>query len=170
MKTEVSISTGKYFPKPFVLLGYIGVLFGAMGLAESVITGIPIILASIFISFNKGTLEIDVINQRLKNYPFLFGLKLGSWVSIKAFKEISVLRINVSDTTYGGRTNKHVTVQNVFFDLYLLDSTHTKKLAIHRSKNYKSAMAVAEMIAGKTNMKVVKYQPPQTDSSRRRRR
>ena len=169
MKTNVHISAGKYFPKPLVLLGYIGVLFGLMGLQESVLTGLAIILVSVFVSFNKGTVEIDVVNQRLKEYPFLFGLKLGIWISIKPYSEIAVLRKNVSETTYGGRTSQYVTDRKVFYDVYLLDSTHTKKLVVKRCKDSESAVEIAKMLASKTDKTITKYNPVRTNSTKRRR-
>ena len=169
MKTNVHISAGKYFPKPLVLLGYIGVLFGLVGLQESVLFGLAIISVSILISFNKGTLEIDVVNERLKEYPFLFGLKLGSWISIKPYTEIAVLRMNVSETTYGGRTAQYVTERKVFFDVCLLDSTHIKRLVIKRCKDSESAKEIAEMLASKINKTFTKYNPVRTNSTKRRR-
>jgi len=140
-----------------------------MGLQESVLTGFVIILASIFISFNKGTIEIDVVNQRLKEYPFLFGLKLGSWISIKTYTEIAVLRTNVSETTYGGRTAQYVTERKVFFDVCLLDPTHIKQLVVKRCKDAESAKEITEMLAPKINMTFIKYSPTRTNSTKRRR-
>jgi hypothetical protein len=169
VKTEIHISTGKYFPKPLVLLGYIGILFGLLGLRESILTGLTISTVSALISFNQGTLVIDVVNQRLKNYPFLFGLKLGSWISIKPYTEIAVLRMNVSERTFGGRTNKSVIDKKVFFDIYLLDSSHTKKLVINRYTDYESAIEVAESLAAQISKRFTKYNPVRTNSTKRRR-
>ena len=169
MDDTLKISTGKFFPKPVVLLGYVGVLFGAFSLMESWVVGLIYITVSVFLSFNTGTLEIDVENQRLRNYPFLFGLKLGSWRTIKEYTEIAVLRSTLSEKTFGGRTSVSVTTTDVVFDICIMDSSHRKKLVIKQFDDKEMAQMELLKLAESLQLTPTKYNPVISQKTRNRR-
>jgi len=169
MNKNLKISTGKYFPRAFVYFGYIGILFGVISFFEAWFVGIGIILISALVSFNIGTLEIDTVNKKVRNYPFFFGLKLGNWSSITEYTEIAVLRKNISETTFGGRTSNSVTTSEVFFDICILNDSHFKKLTIKRFTDKEKANQELNDFATQLGLKVAKYNPVTSQRTKRRR-
>jgi hypothetical protein len=169
MNKNLIISTGKFFPKPMVLLGYIGIVFGVFSLLESWMVGSIYILLSVMLSFNTGSLEIDVENKRLRNYPFLFGLKLGSWSSIKEYTEMAVLRKTISEQTFGGRTSVSVTTKDVVYDICIMDSTHRKKLVIKQFDEKELAQKELLKLSELLELKPTRYNPVVSQKTRSRR-
>ena len=169
MNENLKISTGKFFPKPLVLLGYVGILFGLFSLIESWVIGLVYISISVMLSFNTGTLEIDVEKRRRRNFPFLFGLKLGSWSSIKEYTEIAVLRSTLSEKTFGGRTSVSVTTTDVVFDICIMNSSHRKKLVIKQFDDKELAQNELSQLAKSLQLTATKYNPVVSQKTRSRR-
>ena len=151
------------------MLGYIAIVFGLLSSFESVITAVIIILVGVFLGFSKAILEIEPKSKRLRNYPFLMGLKLGSWSSYKEYNYVSILRRNVSETTFGGRTNKSVTTKDIFFDICLLNDNHRKKLTVKRFKSKEEALNEIERLSTDLGLDVVTYNPVRSTATKRRR-
>lgn len=169
MNENLKISTGNYFPRAFVYLGYVGILFGIINSFESLLLGLPVVFMGAFVSFNFGTLEIDILKKNSRVYPFLFGLKIGGWTSISEFTEIAVLRKNVSEQTFGGRTNKSVVTQDVFYEICMLDAPHRNKFMLKRFKNKEAAEGELSEFATKLDLKIVTYNPMVSPRTARRR-
>ncbi len=158
-----------YFPRGVVYLGYMGIFFGIINALENIWLGAGIMGVSALISFNKSTLEIDVTEKRSRVYPFLFGFKTGSWTSLTEFTEMAVLRKNVSEKTYGGRSSKSVVTKDVFYDICLLNASHRKKFRLKRFHSKETAQEELLVFSNKLKIKSVKYNPVISTRTERRR-
>lgn len=169
MNSNIIIKEGRYYPRQINMLGYIAIVFGLVSSIESIVTGTIIIVIGVFIGFSKAILEIDPELKRIRNYPYMLGLKLGKWSSIKEYTQIGILRKNVSEKTFGGRTNKSVTTHDIYYDITLLNENHRKKISVKRYTSKETAFAELEGFAQDLGVTKTTYNPVISQATKRRR-
>lgn len=151
------------------MLGYIVVLFGIVGVGENIYSGVGFLILGLWFAFTNGVIELDSETKRFRQYPFLFGVKLGRWRSVVEYKDIAVLGSTINETTYGGMTSRSVTTKNKGFEICLLTQSHRKKIVIARFKNKEKAVKMRNEIGECLHLRVTKYNPVISNTTRKRR-
>ena len=169
MKT-LKIKTGLFFPRPFILLAYVGMGFGIYATIFESPLFIVLFLVSTFIAFAPQIVEIDVENKRIRNALSFLSYGAGKWKSYKDYPYISLLSANMVEKTYGGRTLKAVSTKERYYEIYLLGENHLKKILLISQNDKEKAIKDFEFYADKLNLKKVNYKPKLSERSLKRKR
>lgn len=143
-QTTLTIHTGKYFPRPLILIGYITIVFGIVKLFESPILGLPLMIAGSYLSFNLAGFEIE--NGRFRNFFYLLHFKIGKWKT-SDLPNIAILKRKFARRTYGGRTPVSITEKGFVYDIILLSETQETRLKLLRVSNLDKAKKIEDQIA-----------------------
>lgn len=149
---KFKIHTGKYFPKPLILIGYICIIFGIIELMESLLIGLTLIIIGSYLSFNQAGFEI--VDGRFRNFFYLLHFKIGKWQTSE-LSHIAIVKRRLVRKTYGGRTPVSVTEKQYVYEITLLSKTQLKRLKLLRLKDINQAEATADEIANLLNVKKI---------------
>ncbi len=148
-QTKLKIHTGKYFPKPLNLIGYIAIVFGIIKLIESPLLGLPLIIVGSYLSFNISGFEIE--NGRFRNFFYLLHFKIGKWETAD-LPNIAILKRRYARKTYGGRTPVSVTEKAFVYDITLLSETQDARVKLLRVNDIDKAKIIEDQIATLLNL------------------
>ena len=149
---KLKVHTGKYFPKPIVLIGYICIIFGIIELMESLLIGFTLITIGSYLSFNQAGFEIK--DGRFRNFFYLLHFKIGKWQTSE-LSHIAIVKRRLVRKTYGGRTPVSVTEKQYVYEITLLSETQLKRLKLLRLKDINKAEATTDKIANLLNVKKI---------------
>jgi hypothetical protein len=148
----------KSFPKGLARLGYIllgvGILFviGGSFIGGAILAGI-----GGFFSLSFSGIKIDFANKEAKHYTALYGYKMGSWVSLKSYPFIGILR-----SKSGIRANSFVSQMSyseITFDVYLLSKSHRDRFLLRSVADELSAKISAKELGLKLGVEYANYNP-----------
>ena len=142
--TKLKIHTGKYFPRPLNLIGYIAIIFGIIKLLEFHLLGLPLIIVGSYLSFNLSGFEIE--DRRFRNFFYLIHFKIGKWKT-SDLPNIAILKRQYARKTYGGRTPVSVTEKGFVYDITLLSETQETRLKLLRVNDIDKAKILENQIA-----------------------
>ncbi len=166
VKPDLSIHTGRYFPKPIIILGYIGMAIGILCLFGSIVIGLIIIIISSYFSFNVGGFEIQ--NGKYRMFYYFLHFKIGKWKS-NDFHNITMLMNNYVTRTYGGRAPVSVAESEIIYEITLLSETHLTKVILLYLNDFDKAKLLLKKVSDLLDVDIVKYKP-QVSSRKKRRR
>lgn len=149
---KLKVHTGKYFPKPIILIGYICIIFGIIELMESLLIGLTLIIIGSYLSFNQAGFEIE--DGRFRNFFYLLHFKIGKWQTSE-LSHIAIVKRRLVRKTYGGRTPVSVTEKQYVYEITLLSKTQLKRLKLLRLKDINQAEATVDEIANLLNVKKI---------------
>ncbi|MGZ2368394.1 hypothetical protein ACXR6G_01235 [Ancylomarina sp. YFZ004] len=149
---KLKIHTGKYFPKPLNLIGYIGIIFGIIELFESPLLGFTLIIIGSYLSFNQAGFEIE--NGRFRNFFYLLHFKIGKWET-SDLPHISILKRRFVRKTYGGRTPVSVTEKEFVYEITLLSETQKTRFKLLRINDFDKAKVLEDRIANLLGVKKI---------------
>jgi len=149
---KLTIHTGKYFPKPLNLIGYIAIVFGILKLYESPVLGLPLIIVGSYLSFNLAGFEIK--NGRFRNFFYLLHFKIGKWKT-SDLPNIAILKRRFSRKTYGGRTPVSITEKAFIYDITLLSETQDARVKLLRVDDIDKARVIEDQIATLLDLKKI---------------
>lgn len=152
IQTRLTIHTGKYFPRPLILIGYFAMVFGIAKLIEASMFGIPLIILGAYLSFNLSGFEIK--NGRFRTFFYLFHFKIGKWRT-SDLPNIAILKRRFVRKTYGGRTSASVTEKASIYDITLLSETQEKRIKLIRIDDIDKAKVIEAQIATLLDLKKV---------------
>lgn len=159
MLSIISISNGPYFPKVAIYGGYVAILIGMLSLAESSLLGFVFILIGIYLSFTYHGIDIEIASDKYRNYVSYIGIKVASaWKSLNPYSDLCILKTRESSARYS-MSNQSNTSSESYFDIFLLNSSHRKKIFVERFSDLESAKEKAMMLANESNKKYTKYNP-----------
>ncbi len=150
--SKLKIHTGKYFPRPLNLIGYIAIVFGIINLIESPLLGLPLIIVGSYLSFNISGFEIE--NGRFRNFFYLLHFKIGKWKTSN-LPNIAILKRRYARKTYGGRTPVSVTEKAYVYDITLLSDTQNERVKLLRVNDIDKAKIIEDQIATLLDLKKV---------------
>lgn len=142
--TKLTIHTGKYFPRPLILIGYFAMVLGVAKLIEISIVGIPFIIGGAYLSFNLSGFEIK--DGRFRNFFYLLHFKIGKWRR-SDLPNIAILKRRFVRKTYGGRTPVSVTERESIYDITLLSDTQEKRIRLMKTNDLERAKVIEDQIA-----------------------
>lgn len=155
-------------PAPGIFAGYVMLGLGILILFSYPLGGLVLLMAGIFISFSTSGVQIDPRERQIKDYTKCFGIAFGKWENIEIYKDISVLSTRQTYTAYS-RANVSMTDAEKFYDVYLLDTTHRKKMKVKRCKGQEEALKEAQLLAEMLELNFTKYNPVISSRTRARR-
>jgi hypothetical protein len=159
---------GFSFMPPIIIAGVAVTLAGLITIMESPILGIGIALAGSFIWSGSYGIQIDVEQNKFREYASMFGIKYGEWKSLEKTPFISVVKGRSGMTVYS-RSNRSTSVIDNRFEVCLLNSSHRTRVVIQKFKDKSQAMEYANEIASKLNKSVVQYNPVVSQKTKSRR-
>ena len=151
-QNKLKIHTGKYFPRPLNLIGYIAMLLGIINLIESPLLGLTLIIIGAFLSFNLAGFEIE--NGRFRNFFYLLHFRIGKWQT-SDLPHIAILKRRFARKTYGGRTPASVTEKQSIYEITLLSETQETRLKLMRVNDFDKAKDLEDMIAELLDVKKI---------------
>jgi len=154
----IRINSGRLFPKPFIYLAYVLMIFGLFISLEN-IYGIAIILVAAFIVIAPQTIELITDEKLFRKSLSVFGFRFGKWNSYDNYPFISLISSDIVETTYGGRTNRSISVKSKYFILCLLSQSHRSKIVLKTYKDKTIALEDLEIYSQVLNLKKTVFNP-----------
>lgn len=139
----------------FIIFGLeLGLLF-----AFNFVFGIVSILITIGILRIKSGVEIDLDNNRMRDYISFLGIELGNWTTIPNLKYISIVRVKlkrksfkVSAITFG-QSSSNKLMYNVNLITEDKRKRYIKILSAKKEESIKTALKIGELL----DLKVLDY-------------
>lgn len=151
-QAKLTVHTGKYFPRPLNLIGYIVIVFGILKLYESPVLGLSLIIVGSYLSFNLAGFEIE--NGRFRNFFYLLHFKIGKWETSN-LPNIAILKRQFARKTYGGRTPVSTTEKTFIYDITLLSETQDTRVKLLRVNDIDKARVIEDQIATLLDLKKI---------------
>lgn len=170
----IEINHGRRFPLKKSYLLYLCLLivlvipffisFSSVSISFQIVSAL---LAMFMITANTGIILDN--NSKVKFFMSAFGFQIGNW---KKFNDFSCLvlktslkkRENVMVNQYGDGAS--VTEKFQTTELYLMDSTHRKKILCGSFDSYKEAKEFAKEVSSVMNLPIEKFSPIRTQRRR----
>jgi len=153
-------------------MSFVGYFLTALGLFILVflnfIAGFIFLILGLNIAFATSGIQIDPNKRLLRSYYGLFGLRFGKWESLDDYKYLSVLQTRESTSTYS-RSNRDITVTDLWFDICLLNENHRVKLIVKRLKSIEEAIKEIKVLSEAMGFRVVKYNPEVSEATKAKR-
>ncbi len=161
---------GNSFPPAMVFAGYVIIAVGLVLMWESPSAGFGVAVFGGLISLTRSGMLVDFTNKKYKDYTSFFGIRQGNWNSLDAYPYISVLHRKVTTTAFSRANRPTTTGSKTYYDIFLLNSTHRKKLMIKRHMERDQAIIDAKELAGKLGLQLTDYNPAVSQKTRARRK
>jgi len=116
-----------------------------------VLGGISILL-TIGILVIKSGIEIDLDNERMRDYVSIFGFELGPWTSIPKLKYISVVRVKLKRKSFkfSADTFGQSSSNKLMFNVNLITEDKRKRyikvLSAEKEESIATAIKIAELL------------------------
>lgn len=160
---------GRSFPPSMRYGAYLVLAAGLFNLLYTPIIAILISLAAAFVAFADTRVRFDVEQMRYQSHNSFLGLRLGSWHSLKGFKEICILKSTVKTQAYSRTLQTAETSANQYYSVHLLNQNHRTKVLVARFESPQEASNAAEELSEALNWPVVSYRPKISAQTRARR-
>ena len=119
-----------------------------------------------YLFFSTKRLEINLTTRKVSPYTMILGFPIGKSISLDTFKFITIISQTYSRSSSirgGANATSNYSICNVL----LLNETHHLKQLVGSYESYETALTVANRLAEKLNLPVVKYDPVRTRKSKR---
>jgi len=164
MKAIINNVRGKSLPSLAVYTGYLILVLGLFKFLIEPLSGLIITFIGGLLCFTITGIQIDLNENKYRMYTSFFGFKTGGWKSLEIYKEIAILKSLVNYKSYYKATIP-LTSRETYYDIYLLDKTHRKKLLIKRLINKDQSILDAESLASLLKMELTTYKPILSEKS-----
>lgn len=169
MSQRITFSHGLAFPTPAIILAVVLLLIGFISLFGNVYLGFALILISAYIISNTTGLEIDQVNQAVREYTSYFGIKMGEWKNLDDYPYVSVLKGSSGYKAYS-RGQLTTTVKDKSYDAYLLSKSHRSRLLVKSFQQEDKAQQAVDSLRAAMTIEQVEYKPVVSAKTRARRR
>lgn len=113
----------------------------------------------VIILANRKGLQIDVVQNRYREYHKIFRRIKGDWKSLEPYKKIVVLSRAASKTATGTLMTSDIKIKGSIHIVYLIDESHLKKLYLKSFDHLDQANNFAKEIAGNINFPIIEFIP-----------
>lgn len=169
MKEKLEAETGSLFPPTMTFVGKIAFIVGLFFVLFAPLLGLFVLLVGAYLGFGKLGVELIPGQESYREFTKIFGLRLGKPKSYKAYPFLSVMRTKVTSSAYSMTNRNASTGSDVYYDVYMLDQSHRKKVLIRRFSNLHDARTNASELGKLISKEVVMYSPVVSAASRARR-
>jgi hypothetical protein len=142
------------FPFQFVFLGYVGIVASIYFLIILNFWGLPLILASLFVSFSFSGIQIDFDKDTYNEYLGLFLLKFGKWKTLPEIQYVTVFNDHYVQEMHVASISGTQTVEDVKINLVITKSSF---ISIGKFKNKTSALETGHLLASNLKTKLLNY-------------
>lgn len=131
----------------------------ALFYAVSYVLGGISILLTIGILLIKSGIEIDLDNERMRDYVSIFGIELGTWTNIPKLKYISIVRVKLKRKSFKfsavtfGQSSSNKSMFNVNLITEDKRKRYIKVLSAEKEESITTAIKIAELL----ELKVLDY-------------
>ncbi len=118
-----------------------------------------LLISALIVGRSEG-IEIDSEQFIYRNYTQFYGKTFGSWQSLSRYSSLVVLSKSGIKESMGMLANSTYEVRGIqFYELYLMDTLHLKRLFVHSSKDKQEIKTLIETLLASTPLKYEKYNP-----------
>ena len=149
---------GFSFPGLIVFMGFTAMLSSLFIMVESPILGLLVLILGSFLGTSSYGSEIDVINNRFREYGSVFGIKKGKWFNLNSMPFLGIFKSRSGYLIYGRSTNS-TTVIDDYFDVCLMSNSHRKRIVLQKFKTKEEALNFTEMLEKKIEVKLTTFNP-----------
>lgn len=142
------------FPFQFVFLGYVGIAASIYFLVIFNLWGLPLLLASIFVSFSFAGIQIDFEKNSYSEYLGIFILKFGKWKTLPKIQYVTVFIDHFIQEMHVASISGTQTVKDVKVNLVIAKSTF---ISIGKFKNKADALKDGHFLAINLKTKLLNY-------------
>ena len=118
-KTTVDVKSGTLFPMPFLVLGAICFIAGAVVFVNHPIIAIVLIVGGILILTSYEGTEIDPSSRTYREYNSFLFIKKGKAKNYQGIEKIFINSAKVSQRVYTAHTSASATFSNIEYNAYL---------------------------------------------------
>ena len=157
---RLTFDLGKVAPPATLFAGKVLIAAGAVmfALNPSPIALAPIVIG-LGINFMRRKTEIDLDQNRLREFQELGPIKSGDWKSLDYFPEMAVIRSTYSTKAYSLGNNSAETSRDEFYEIVLLTAGHLNKFVLARCVRGTEAEEKARRISEILQKDLVEYAP-----------
>lgn len=136
----------------FIIIGVVIVFSGGFA---GIGTGLLLLFMGGAICFTQYGIQLDFQKQEFrKYYRFYYLIKIGSWENMSDYIYITVIKSNKGYTAIS-LTTRRLNIKQEYYNIFLVNSDHSKKLLIKSMKSKDMATDYAKKIADKIDMEFV---------------
>lgn len=130
------------------------------------IVGLPFGILGLGLAVYRAGTEIDLANNRIREYGSVLGIRFGKWKPLAPYMAIVILGKRRVSTMYSrGQVALDQAEQN--YDVTLVDETHRKKFLLKACDSIEEARSLAEQVASFTGFPIERYAPRPIGERRR---
>ena len=164
MKEIIKNRIGFSFPGFIVFMGLTCMLFSIFIMIESPILGLIILIVGSFLGLSSYGSEIDITNQKFREYGSMFGIKSGKWEDLNTMPFIGVFKSKSGYLIYSRSTNSTTDIDD-FYDVCLMNTTHRRRLVLQKFKTKNEALNFVHSLENKIDSKLTEYNPRQSEKT-----
>jgi len=169
MKPFIRNRIGFSFPVPILLIAGLFALAGIVSAVEIPLIGLALISISSIIWSGSYGFEINSKDSTYREYVSIIGIRRGQWFSLEKFPFVAILKVREGTVMYS-QTNRSNTLIDDSFGVYLLTSSHRKRVLIKKLDTRIRAERYIGEIAPLINKEITNFSPKLTQKTKMRRR
>lgn len=104
-------------------------------------------------------IEFYFAKQQYRNYKEFFWKRKGEWKEISKFTSLVLLIKSGKKTVVGQRMTSELSIEGQFYELYLMDAKHQRRLFVHNSLSRKMMDEIIALIRSQTHLELQQYNP-----------
>jgi hypothetical protein len=158
MNKMIKNRIGFSFPGILVFIGFLFMFFSIFIIIESLVFGLIILAAGALFGLSSYGSEIDVADQKFREYGSLFGIKRGKWEDCDKMPFIGVFKSRSGYLIYGRSTNSTTDIHD-YYDVCLMNASHRRRIVLQKFKTKDEALNFAHMLETKINSKLTEFNP-----------
>lgn len=146
--------TEAFFPFQFVFLGYIGIVAGIYILVMLNLWGLPLLLASLLVSFSYAGIQINFESNSYREYAGIFYLKFGKWKTLPDIQYVTVFIDHFVQEMHVASISGTQTIKDVKINLVIAKATF---ISIGKFKSKTDALKAGHLLALNLKTKLLNY-------------
>lgn len=103
--------------------------------------------------------ELDLEQRKIRNCRRFFGFSRGHWKEFTAFTVLVLLTKRGSKTMEGVRSGRSYELKGVFYELYLMDAFHRRRIFLDSSENKARLDQMMHLLKERLSLSVEGYHP-----------
>lgn len=169
MKNILDEKTGFLFPPTSKFVGQIAFVVGVLAIFLAPLTGFFFAAVGAYVGFSKSGVLLNPEAGTYQDYVSVFGLRFGKHKSYSEYPFLSVMRNKITSKAFSITNRNTATGSDLFYDVYLLNQSHRKRVLVRRYSNLHDAKTSAQDLGKQLSKDIVMYSPVVSAATRSRR-
>jgi hypothetical protein len=141
------------------LAGAISIFVAGLIIGSSFAPGYAIAPLGLIILTIRSGVELDFTNSRYRKIKTFAGIRWGEWKSYGREHQLVLLSKKGVKTMVNAARLSELEIDGYFFELYIMDPGHTKRLYLYSTKNKDRIERMIAEITGSSALKLASYNP-----------